>query len=79
MSERIKYNSYTRKRVNSYFWRTYDKQEIDLVEEEASQLRAYEFKWNPKKKVKAPGGWRNAYPEASFEVINNSSYLDFIT
>jgi len=79
MSERIKYNSYTHKRVNSYFWRTYDKQEIDLVEEEASQLRAYEFKWNPKKKAKAPGGWRNTYPEASFEVINNSNYLDFIT
>jgi predicted AAA+ superfamily ATPase len=33
MSERLKYNSYQKRRVNSYFWRTYDQQEIDLIEE----------------------------------------------
>ncbi len=79
MAERIKYNAYNQKLVNYYFWRTYDQQEIDLVEEEAGELRAYEFKWNSKKKVKAPGGWTKNYKEASFEVINKSNYLDFIT
>jgi len=78
MSERIKHNSYKNKRINQYFWRTYDQQEIDLIEEESMQLRAYEFKWNAKKKIKAPGGWTKAYPDASFEVINTDNYLDFI-
>lgn len=78
MSEREKYNSYTHKRVNRYFWRTYDKQEIDLVEEHADQLSAFEFKWNPNKKPKVPGGWKKAYPEASYTVINSNNYLDFI-
>ncbi|MCF6352995.1 MAG: ATP-binding protein [Cyclobacteriaceae bacterium] len=79
MAERIKYNAYNRKLINYYFWRTYDKQEIDLIEEEAEGLRAYEFKWNPKKKIKAPGGWSKTYSEASFEVISKDNYLDFIT
>lgn len=78
MSERIKFNSYTKKRVNYYFWRTYDQQELDLVEEEAGELRGYEFKWSPTKKVKAPGGWENAYPTAYFELVNTSNYLNFI-
>ena len=78
MSERLKYNSYHKKLVNPYFWRTYDQQEIDLIEEEADELRAYEFKWNPKKKVRVPGGWKRAYPEASFEVIHTDNYLDFV-
>lgn len=78
MNERIKLNAYTKKRVNYYFWRTYDKQELDLIEEEAGQLRAYEFKWSASKKIKAPGGWTNAYPDATFEVINTDNYLEFI-
>lgn len=32
-----------------YFWRTYDKQEIDLIEESAESLTALEFKWGNKK------------------------------
>lgn len=31
--ERLKYNLYNGRQVESYFWRTYDRQEIDLVEE----------------------------------------------
>lgn len=79
MSERLKFLAYTKRHASRYFWRTYDQQEIDLIEEEAGELRAYEFKWSEKRKVKAPGGWVKAYPEASFELINPKNYLDFIT
>ncbi|MEX0812380.1 MAG: ATP-binding protein [Chitinophagales bacterium] len=78
MSERIKFNSYSKKRVNYYFWRTYDQQELDLVEEEAGALRAFEFKWNKNKTPKAPGAWRKNYPNASFEIIHPDNYLSFI-
>jgi hypothetical protein len=63
--ERIKYNAYKKKLKNYYFWRTYDQQD-DLIEEGSGALNAYEFKWNAQKKMKAPGGWTNAYLEASF-------------
>jgi hypothetical protein len=79
MTERLKFNSYTRRRVNSYFWRTYDQQEIDLIEEKNGKLSAFEFKFNPNKKVKVPGGWKKGYPNADFQVIHPKNYLDFIT
>ena len=79
MSERIKYNTYTKKIKNQYFWRTYDQQEIDLIEDGSGMLNAYEFKWNNNKKVKAPGAWSRAYPTATFNTINQENYLEFIT
>lgn len=79
MSERIKYLSYTKKLTSHYFWRTYDRQEIDLVEEGDGVLRAFEFKWNSRKKVKIPGGWKKNYPESTFEVVTPDNYLEFIT
>jgi predicted AAA+ superfamily ATPase len=79
MTERIKYNTYTNKRINYYFWRTYDQQELDLVEEESGELRGYEFKWNSKKKIRVPSAWKNNYPDATFQVVNTDNYLDFIT
>jgi uncharacterized protein len=78
MAERMKYNAYSKNLVNSYFWRTYDQQEIDLIEDGGGELSAYEFKWNSKKKVKAPAGWCRAYPNASFQIINRDNYLEFI-
>jgi predicted AAA+ superfamily ATPase len=77
MAERMKVNAYLKRRVNTYFWRTYDQQEIDLVEESGSTLVAYEFKWN-KTKVKVPSAWKNNYAEAKFILVNQENYLDFI-
>jgi uncharacterized protein len=79
VSERVKYQNYSGMFVNNYFWRTYTQQEVDWVEEENGELRAYEFKWNPNRKAKAPSLWAEAYPEAKFEVITNDNYLDWIT
>lgn len=79
ISERIKYQNYTKKNTINYFWRTYDQQEIDWIEEENGNLNAFEFKWNAKKKIKVPSGFIKAYPDANFLVINNNNYLDWIT
>jgi hypothetical protein len=76
--ERIKRNEYKRIRSNIYFWRTYDRKEIDLVEEREGGLFGYEFKFN-NKKVKAPQDWLDTYKNSYFEVINRDNYLDFIT
>ena len=49
ISERMK-QSYNRNRAKEfYFWRTYDNQEIDLIEESPEGLSAFEFKWGDKK------------------------------
>jgi uncharacterized protein len=77
ISERIKYQKYNGMLVNNYFWRTYDKQEIDWVEERGGNLFGYEIKWKPQN-VKIPSAWKNIYPEAEFQIINNENYLDWI-
>jgi predicted AAA+ superfamily ATPase len=77
MAERLKVNNYLKRRVNTYFWRTYDQQEIDLIEESGTNLAAFEFKWN-KNKVKIPTAWKNNYPDATFEVINNENHIPFV-
>lgn len=77
-SERVKKHNYQKIKTNNYFWRTYDQQELDWLEEKASTLAGFEFKWNENKKTKIPTAFAKAYPEATFEVINKSNYLDFI-
>ncbi len=78
VAERIKKQHYHKLKVNNYFWRTYDRQELDWLEVNNNLINAYEFKWSERKKVKVPTGFKKAYPEASFTVVNPKNYLDFI-
>jgi len=77
ITERIKRQEYKHEFTNFYFWRTYNQQEIDLVEERGGKIYGYEIKWQ-KKQIKVPTEWQKAYSEASFNVINQENYLDFI-
>ncbi|MCF2498030.1 ATP-binding protein [Dyadobacter chenhuakuii] len=77
-SERVKYNTYTRTFPYTYFWRTYDQQELDWLELKNEQLSAYEFKWNDSK-VKFPKAFVEAYPDAKTNWINRDNYTDFLT
>jgi predicted AAA+ superfamily ATPase len=79
VTERIKFQNYSQKSVFNFFWRTYDQQELDWLEEENGKLSGFEFKWNENRKVKIPTAFAKAYPEATFEVINKQNYLEFIT
>ncbi|MFZ1720410.1 MAG: ATP-binding protein [Candidatus Moraniibacteriota bacterium] len=77
VTERLKKRSYTKIHANQYFWRTWQKQEIDLIEERDGKLFGYEIKYT-KTHSKIPLQWKIAYPEASFEVISRENYLSFI-
>ncbi|MCB0762685.1 MAG: ATP-binding protein [Flavobacteriales bacterium] len=78
ISERIKFQNYNHVLVYNYFWRTYDQQEIDWVEDRGGQLHAYEFKWNPTKKAKVPLAWSKAYPDATFHTIHPGNYSEWL-
>ncbi|MBN2541977.1 ATP-binding protein [bacterium] len=77
VNERMKKQEYLRKTTYSYFWRTYDKKEVDLVEERDGKLFGYEIKWGKKTK-RIPTDWKGTYPEAEYMIINRENYLDFI-
>ncbi|WP_428655466.1 ATP-binding protein [Runella sp.] len=78
ISERLKVLKYTSSLSETFFWRTYDQQEIDWIEIKDGRIDAYEFKWQ-KKQAKIPKAFAEAYPEASFTVIHRENYLSFVT
>ena len=75
--ERLKLQEYLREPANNYFWRTYTKKEIDLVEEKDGLLHGYEMKWG-KARPHPPKEWNTAYPGSSWSLVNKENYLDFI-
>lgn len=77
ISERFKKLSYSKLRISQYFWRTKQQQEIDYVEEESGKVSGYEFKWNPKAKVKIHKSFIEAY-DSQIKVINTSNFRELI-
>ncbi len=78
ISERLKKVHYTRIFANSYFWRTYDQQEIDYIEEKDSQITGYEIKWKDEK-ARSKKTFESTYANAKVEIINRDNFLDFIS
>lgn len=74
--ERMKKRHYRRIGANTFFWRTWGGSEIDLLEERGGGLFGYEFKYK-QSKVKPPKKFLLAYPQASFQVVNQDNFLDF--
>lgn len=77
ISERIKFQGYEDMAVNNFFWRTYDQQEVDWIEEREGRLFAHEFKWG-QETAKVPPAWRKNYPDAEFRVIHPGNYRDWV-
>jgi len=75
--ERMKKQEYTGIASNNYFWRTYDKKEIDFVEEHEGKLYGYEIKWAPGR-TRIPELWIATYPNALFDTITRENYSSFI-
>ncbi|MFA4918743.1 MAG: ATP-binding protein [Thermodesulfovibrionales bacterium] len=78
VTERIKKCAYRNIYGSFYFWRTYDGQEVDLVEEREGKLYGYEFRWSAKDKMKTPKDWQKTYANAELKLINRENCLDFI-
>lgn len=77
ISERMKNNHYQGRWCNSWFWRTTKQQEIDYIEEENGKIRAFEFKWNERAKVKIQNQFIENY-NSSFTVIHPGNIDEFL-
>jgi uncharacterized protein len=78
VSERRKLLEYQRMWHKSYFWRTYQQQEIDYIEESDGAFSAWEMKWNPKRKAKFPKTFLNAYHPAATTVLHPGNFESFL-
>lgn len=78
ITERMKRNASLSLNREYYFWRTYDGQEIDLIEVDSSQnLQALECKWG-NTKAKIPAAFEKAYPKAKWDVVDKINFLDWV-
>jgi predicted AAA+ superfamily ATPase len=78
--ERLKHNDYHQKFANYFFWRSYDKQEVDFIEESGGNLTSFEFKWQkPDKLMRAPSGFTNLYPDSEYSVVDKENFEQFIS
>lgn len=79
MVERRKANQSADHIVNAYFWRTYDRKEIDYIEERGGRLYGYEFKWgNGRIRQATRTAFLNAYPGAELATINRDNFEAFL-
>jgi predicted AAA+ superfamily ATPase len=78
ITERMKFLQKEKRKANLNFWRTYQQNEIDLIEESGGVLTAVEFKWNPKAKAKFPKEFLTAYPNSQFKVVHSQNFRDFL-
>ena len=79
IAERMKMLAYNGSFAQTYFWRTKQKQEIDYLEEEDGNIKAFEFKWNPNKAAaKCPDSFLKAYQNPEFKVITPRNVDEFL-
>lgn len=78
IAERLKRNAHHQIFANTFFWRTYDQQEIDLVEERAGQMLAFEFKWKASQNPRPPKAFREGYLGSKFEQITPENVGEFL-
>ena len=78
MSERWKKHHYEQSNTKMYFWRTTAQQEIDLIEEENGDLRAYEFKYSPTKVGKLSSTFLSSYNPSIATTIHSENLFEFL-
>ena len=79
ISERIKSLRYhNMDNIGSYFWRTNQQQEIDLIEDDGEHLAAYEFKWNKKTKTRFPQTFTQNYQVKETLVVTPDNVEEFL-
>lgn len=78
IAERMKFLHYQNIDATHYFWRTTQQQEIDLIEETADKLMAFEFKWSKKERVRFPQTFTTNYPNVETQVISPENVEDWI-
>jgi predicted AAA+ superfamily ATPase len=77
--ERLKARSYGGIFARDYFWRTWEKKEVDLLEDYDGRLHALEFKWSPKKASKSPPKvFSEAYPDAAYQTVTPENFLEWV-
>lgn len=75
IAERMKYLRNRKSANASWFWRTYQQQEVDYLEERESGLLAVEIR-SRSNKGRIPKTFRDAYPQAETHMVSSENWRD---
>lgn len=78
IAERRKANQLAGRNVQSYFWLTHTKQEIDYLEISETGKFGYKMQWDKRKAIKIPSSFQTAYPAIKVVGVNQSSFWTFL-
>ncbi len=78
VSEFHKHLRNTGQRTRMYYWRSKGGAEIDLVLQEGGRYRAYEIKYNPKKRPRFPASFLERYAPVVKEIVNVDNFYGFL-
>ena len=78
LSERLKANHYRNFMPQRYFWRTFQNQQIDLVEEANGVITAFQIQWDEKRQPKVSKTFSKDYLLNQYHIVNKTNYLDFL-
>lgn len=78
VSERLKLIRTRRDDVFTYFWRTTQQQEIDLIEERQGKFTAIEMKFNPNQRAVISKTFTESYDVSETLVVNRDNYDGFL-
>ncbi len=80
IAERYKYRKTRRVEAKPYFWRNFNRQQIDLIEEKQGRVYAYIIRWSekPRSHFQWPDRFSRYYPDAISQVLQPANLEKFI-
>jgi len=80
IAERIKYKRRRRLGAEHFYWKTFNKQQVPLIEEKQGLISAYLLSWSdkPKFSIQFPDSFKRNYPEAYYQVLQPKNIERFI-
>lgn len=76
--ERMKHMSNHGHYASHYFWRTYDKSEVDLVELETGTMLAFECKYSPSNTTRSLHKFHETYPQSQIFLVHRNNIGEFL-
>ena len=77
ISERIKMNMNLQRTINTYFWRTHQKEEVDYLEEYQDKIEGFEFKLQ-EARFRIPKSFRDNYPDIKVNLVTKENFEEFV-
>ena len=76
--ERLKFKQNNGHYPSHYFWRTYDKNEVDLVELDEGEMNAFECKYKKESLTNSLHKFNLTYKESKIHLVNKENFKEFL-